>query len=206
MTKLIHKRVGFSVLTAMTTLVFLAGCASYSAASLNSLETALVGISSTDSVLATSKVFNKADCKRFLDRNVIGKGYQPVQVYIKNNSDKSYLFSLSRVSLPCVASEEVAKRVHTSTVGRAVGYGVASLFVWPMIVPAIVDGIKSAEANEHLDYDFAAKTARDQMILPHSNMNTVLFVPVNNFQEAFTITLIEEGTGKTKEITLGQNS
>ena len=176
------------------------GCASYNAAPLCNLSTEVIQkVPATETgVVAVAKAFDKSDCKKFLDRDVIGEGYQPVQLYIENQSDKNYVFSLSRVSLPTARSEEVADKVHTSTVGRAVGYGAASLIIWPFLIPAIVDGIKSAEANQSLDTDFSAKAAKDQVLYPHSHMNTVIFVPRDAYQSKFNITLIEEKTREPK--------
>ena len=185
---------------ASLTVLILSGCASYHAASLNTLsnETIASAHISDEPVLVAAKAFSKADCKRYLDRDVLEKGYQPVQLYIQNNSDKSYLFSLNRVGMSCARPEAVAEKVHTSTVGRAAGYGAAALVLWPMAIPAVVDGVKSAHANEALDNDFDAKAARDQAIAPHAHFNKLLFVPVSEYQQAFVLTLIEQGTNQPK--------
>lgn len=172
-------------------------CANYSASPLTSLSSDLIfSQDSGDEALVVSKAFTKNDCSQFLDRDVLEEGYQPVQIFIQNNSDKTYLFSLNRISLPIARSEEVAEKVHTSTVARVVSYGVGALFLWPLAIPAIVDGIKSSDANKALDRDFFMKTAKDQMIFPHSKMNALLFFPKDAYQDHFTITLIDQ---KTKE-------
>lgn len=175
---------------AATALLF-SGCASYNATSLNSLSSETM-LSKADIVIA-AKEYTKADCKKYLDRDVIKKGYQPVQLYIENNTDKSYCFSLNRVSLSCARPEEVADKVHTSTVGRIVGYGAAAVFAFPIFaIPAVVDGVKSAQANEELDNDFSAKIARDQILAPHSHLNKLLLVPVNEYQPTFTVSLMDQ--------------
>ena len=176
------------------------GCASYNAAPLSSLSTEViqkVPTTGTD-VVAVAKAFDKSDCQKFLDRDVMKEGYQPIQLYIENPSDKNYVFSLSRISLPTARPEEVADKVHTSTVGRAVGYSVAGLFLWPLFIPAVIDGVKSSEANRSLDTDFSAKAAKDQVLHPHSHMNTIIFVPRDAYQSKFNITLIEEKTREPK--------
>ena len=180
-----------SLVSTTVLLALLCGCASYNAASLNTLSTDIVKSSdSNDNLMVVAKAFDKRDCKTYLDRDVIGKGYQPVQLLIQNDSAKNYSFSLSGISLTCARPEEVARKVHTSTVGRAVGYGAASLIfwplaipavvgitasyvatsliIWPLAIPAIVDGVKSSNANEALDKDFLAKTARDQLLHAHN--------------------------------------
>lgn len=147
-------------------------------------------------------MFNKSDCKKYLDRDVISEGYQPVQLFIQNGSDKDYVFSLSRVSLPTARAEEVAEKAHTSTAGRATGYGVAAVFLWPLAIPAIIDGVKSSNANEALDNDFSAKAAHDQIISHHSHFNKILFVPVNEYQPTFTITLVEQNSNVLKTLNI----
>jgi hypothetical protein len=107
--------------------------------------------------MIVSKAFTPQDCDRYLDRNVIVEGYQPVQLYFQNDSDKSYLFSLNRIGLTVARPEEVAQKVHTSTAGRAFGYGVGALILWPLAIPAILDGIGSAKANKSLDSDFLGR-------------------------------------------------
>jgi hypothetical protein len=177
----------------------LTSCASYRASPLNNPSPDLVSSTpQTEGISIVSQTFTRGDCKRFFDRDVIAKGYQPVQISIQNDTKNSYLFALNRISLPIARAEEVAEKVHTSTVGRATGYGVGALFLWPLAIPAIVDGIKSANANEALDRDFLAKTARDQVIFPHSRLNAVIFVPCDAFQNAYTITLIDPNTQEPK--------
>ena len=41
------------------------------------------------------KIFNKADCKKYLGRGqVLSKGYQPIQIKLTNNSDNVILLPL----------------------------------------------------------------------------------------------------------------
>jgi hypothetical protein len=180
----------------------LTGCASYSASTLNNLSGDIVMYSPEEQKgmpVVSAKAFDKADCLKFLDRNVLKKGYQPVQLYIQNHSDKSYAFSLNRMSIPCARPEEVAGKVHTSTVGRVVGYGVAACFVAGLLfVPAIVDGIKSAQANDNLDADFSSKTAQDTVIYPYSTLNKLIFIDKFQYQSSFQLTLIELETKEPK--------
>lgn len=182
------------------TALLLAGCASYHAAPLSQLSPDVIQSRSTKNqdVLIAAKAFDRMDCKRYLDRDVIRQGYRPVQLYIRNNTDKNYIFALNRMGLPLARPEEVAQRVHTSTVGRAIGYGVGSLILWPLIIPAIVDGMGSAEANTLLDADFYSKTAKDQVIAGHSHLNTLVFVPNFGFKSEFTLTLIDQESAEPR--------
>ncbi|MCL4360923.1 hypothetical protein M1446_01035 [Candidatus Dependentiae bacterium] len=176
-------------------LIGLAGCARYQAKSLNKIDTSIFSLSQNSQekfVSFSYHIFDTDDCMKYLDRNVIAKGYQPIQITITNNTNRYLNISMSNFSLPYVSSEEVAKRVHTSTVKRSVGYGILGLFIWPFLVPAIVDGIGSSEANRKLDADFAKKTLKDKILRPYSTINGLIFVPVKKFKKDFTFTIVDE--------------
>jgi hypothetical protein len=200
------------LLSAIALSLLTCSCASYSADPLSDL---VQTSSSKEEISVFAKTFTKADCKKFFDRDVISKGYQPVQIYIKNNSNLSYSFSLDCISLPIARPDEVAKKVHTSTVGRVVGYGagaaaLSTLLAVPMAfsgktnhlellyIPAVVDGYKSSSANSALDADFALKAAKNKVIFPHSSFNGVIFIPLEAYRDSFTLTLVEQESEQSK--------
>ena len=184
------------ILIPCISLLVLTSCASYRSSLLNNPSQGIVNYSSVkkDNLVVIAKEFDKDDCRRYLDRDVIAKGYQPVQLYIRNNSEKDFYFSIDNVSLPCVSATEVARRVHTSTFGRVLGYGVGALFLWPLAIPAVVDGIRSSEANEALDRDFASKAAKEAMIFRGLSLNKLIFVRREDYQNNFQVTLIDQET------------
>lgn len=193
--------------SALALLLSFTSCASYRASPLFIPFPDLIQpVSRGEKISIVSKAFTRNDCNIFLDRDVIAEGYQPIQIYIQNDSDRNYIFSLNRITLPIASPEAVADTVHTSTVGRVAGYSVGALIFWPLVIPAIVDGIKSSNANTALDNDFAAKAARDQVIFSHSRFNAIFFVPVRVYQKFYTLTLIDRESNQPKifDITLGE--
>lgn len=180
--------------TRFFSLIFLAilgfllpSCARYKSKALRSLPTTTPIEKQTLSF--TYQVYDAQDCATYLDRNVIKKGYQPIHITIYNNSAHTLHFCPTNITLPCVPVEEVAHSVHTSSISRAVGYGIPGLFIWPLLVPAIVDSVKSEKANKKLDSDFARKTLRAQIIRPHDTINGLIFVDSENFTENFSMML-----------------
>ena len=135
-----------------------------------------------EDVTLSVKKLSSGDCKRILDRDVIKQGYQPIQITIKNDTKKYILFSSQGIGLSTVPAQEVAEKAHTSTVGRATAYGVAGLVFWPLLIPAIVDGVSSSGANQELDRDFNAKTAGQTVIQPYASHNGLIFVPLSEFK------------------------
>ncbi len=156
-----------------------------------------------ENVLMVSKVFDREDCNRYFDRNVLAKGYQPIQIQIHNNSKNNLVFSPNKINLPLAPAQEVARQVYTSTATRVTLYAVGSLVIPLLIVPAIVDGMKSQEANALLTQDFDKKTAKNEVIGARSSLNTIIFVPKHDFDHAkdISITLIDSETGKPLVLT-----
>src|SRR5579885_1261634 len=101
-----------SLLVSLPVFLF-TGCASYNAAPLSHLTPDMIqsSPSKSEEVVIVAKAFDKADCKKYLDRDVLEKGYQPIQLYIQNNSEKKYVFSLNRISQAFARPEEVAEKV-----------------------------------------------------------------------------------------------
>ena len=179
--------------------ILLTGCASYQSNTLSALDPECVReYPEIEGVSIGCKAYSKEDCFTFLDRDVIAKGYQPIQLTFQNNTDNRYVFSIGGVSLPCTNPETVASTVHTNTAGRVIGYSVGGLLFWPLFIPAVVDGIGSSNANKELDKDFYDKAKERLVIHPKGFSKTLLFVPRAQFAPVFDVTLIEEESGKEK--------
>lgn len=192
-----------SVLLIAATALLFTGCASYQANSLGALDPQYVKSSSEiEGVSIGCKAYTVKDCFTYLDRNVIAQGYQPIQLTFENSSNKSYRFSTRDISLPTADPYNVAKTVHTNTIGRVTGYAVGGLFVWPLFIPAIVDGIGSSNANTSLDRDFGEKCLESLAITPYSFSKTLIFVPKSQFAPVFNITLTETESGQRKVLNL----
>ena len=179
----------------ISAILLLSSCATYRAVSLPILSPEFAPFSQEQNgVTVSCKAFTKADSKRYLGRDVISKGYQPLHLSVQNETNRYLLFSAQGISLPVVPPDEVASKVHTSTAGRATAYGVAGLFIWPLLIPAVVDGVGSSQANQQLDADFSAKGASEQIVQPYGTLNKILFVPTSDYNNSFTVTLVDKET------------
>jgi hypothetical protein len=168
-------------------LLALSGCAHYHPkSSLSNLNTGISQQTKESTISFNHHVFSTDDCLRYLDRNIIARGYQPVNITFTNNTKYSLTFSTKSFSFPCALVEEVAEKAHTNTKGRAVGYGVASLCVPILWIPAVVDGVGSSKANKKLNADFSRKSLRDQVVNPFSTVSGLIFVPTGSFNPNFT--------------------
>lgn len=224
---MIFKRItGFFLLAAIC--FTFSGCANYSAVALNdlsTLQTPMLGsslVASTETsdlspnsadeqvmkstpksgVQMFAKIFDEEDCKRYLGRNVLAKGYQPVQILLKNTSGKSFAVAPERLNLQQASVDEVARSVHTSTAKRVAWYSVAGLFLSPFIIPAVVDGIKSSQANQYLDQDYQKKSLKTQILQPYSQISSIVFVPDHSFNEARDISMTVVDVSNQKPVEL----
>jgi hypothetical protein len=171
------------------------GCASYEATSLPILQSDYAPYSQDQNdVTVMCKPLTAWESKRYLGRDVQSKGYQPIQICIRNDGKSYYLLSPQSINLPVAPPEEVAQLVHTNTVGRAAGWGVAGLFVWPLLVPAVVDGVGSYQANQRLDDDYSRKGVQQTVIQPGTIMNRVIFTPMQEYPGYFRLTLLNRDT------------
>lgn len=197
MTNVNSKKIVFPVISILSVaaLLLASGCAKYRGQNLQPL--ASVDNKKEENVKMSYKVFDQFDCKKYFDRDVIKKGYQPVQITIVNNSNRYIEFAKDRLTLAAAPVQEVADKVHTSTLGRSAGYGTAgAILLWPLVIPAIVDGVKSSNANQRLDRDFDNKDLKTQIISPYHTLNGVIFVPKGKFRPDFEVTLLEINTQK----------
>jgi hypothetical protein len=176
-------------------LLGLSGCAHYRAKPLRRLT--VRNFAHTEHVVSFEHhVFDKYDCRCYLDRNVKGRGYQVIHITLTNNTHNTLSFSPSRFSFPCIDPQEVADTVHTNTTARAVGYGLTGIFVWPFLVPALVDGIGSSKANEKLNIDFHRKALHEQFVKPLSTINGLIFVPNESFDPDFSFVVTDVTNNK----------
>ncbi len=179
-------------------LALLPGCAGYQSQPLPMLKIKRSKPVAEEPIALSWKTLSTKESQRYLGRDVLAVGYLPIQLTIDNQGSSSWRFSPKRISLPLVPSDVVAKAVATSTSGRALGWGIPGLFIWPLLIPAAVDASWSYEANEQLELDYSTKEVDDQLINPFEKYNGLVFINKEDFDadEPFTVTLVDDDTGE----------
>jgi len=113
-------------------------CAKYRAEPLTVLETQTTP---SGKVSWAAKEFNAEDSKKHLGRDVLKKGYQPIQLCIVNNGDYAYTLTPDQISLPVVEAKQVADDSRFSTKTRILVYTGLGLISIPLIVFTAATGI-----------------------------------------------------------------
>lgn len=117
-----------------------------------------------------------------------------MQMTVHNNSSDVLYLSPENFNIPLAAAHDVSRKVHTSTATRIVAWGVPGLFIWPFLIPAVYDGIKSSEANDALDFDYREKAVKEQLIQPRSTYNAVVFIPKDQANQPIEMFLVDQKT------------
>ncbi len=171
-------------------LVGLAGCAKYKAHPLRPI--AAPEQLADQSVSFSYRMLSTSECMKYLGRDTIAKGYQPIHVTITNNTDRYFNLSLNSFNCHCIDPQEVSQAMHTNTTGRAVGYGVPGVLLFPvLIIPAIVDGVGSSKANKKLDADYDRKALYTQTIQPYTTINGLIFISTEEHSRHMAVTIVD---------------
>ena len=157
---------------------------------------ALTFIPEGDGLKLTAKAYTVDESIANLDRNVLKKGYQPVQITIQNNSPTVYQMGAESLSLPTTDSDKVAWKFTQDAIPRGVALKIASIFFWPLSIASTIDGVKTFKTYKHLKKDFKAKTLdKSEVVAPYSTITRIIFVPKDKFESDFSVTLQNQETG-----------
>ena len=135
----------------------------------------------------SKKIFSEKDCKSFFDRKLIERGYQPIQLYIKNNSDQVYVLNTKDITLPIEPVNNVALSTHRDVAWKATKY----FLIFGPILGAL-EGFNSYEVNKKIDSDFTYKAMGENDVIeikPGGIFNKIMFVANENLQTNFNLRL-----------------
>lgn len=92
------------------------------------------------------------------------EGIQPVWIEIDNDSEHPIAFFQQSVDPTYYAAIEAAYINHFSPTRRLVGYGIASLFVWPLVFALPFQYFSARAANDRMDDVFVEHAIGNRMI------------------------------------------
>jgi hypothetical protein len=156
-------------------------------------------------VKAIAVPLTEGDCRYYFSRKILNKGYRPVQLCIKNGSDQKYIFNSSTINMPIEYRGSVASRLHLDTTQRVLGWGVAGIFFHPLLIPAVVECIKTPQANRSLDNDFDDRVIDINSrydINPGAIFNKVFFVREDQLSDKLSFNLLDSGTKQVKKMNI----
>jgi hypothetical protein len=148
----------------------------------------------------TKYVFNEDDCLKYFDRKIVKKGYQPIQLFIKNNSNKTLFLKSDDITLPLVPVKNVSLKLH-----RDISWKITKYFLIGGPAWAALEGYRSHEVNKKIDADFVNKALSDKDIIkikPNKICNRVMFVTKENYESHFDVTLTDKKSNNKIKFTV----
>ncbi len=147
-----------------------------------------INITNQESIFFDYKILNKKECKKYFNsKSMIKKGYQPIQITFTNNSKKHIAISPDNFSFRCANALDVANSLHRNGVARGIGFGLGTLWFFPLIFPAFIQGLGATEYNEQMDIDFSNKSFKNQVVAPYSIVDGIIFASQDDFNTNFTL-------------------
>ncbi len=143
--------------------------------------------------------------KTTLGADLIDRGYQPVQIVIHNPTAHSFLFSPDHVSLPSSSGSKVAMSISKKAIPRSIGYKIAGFLFWPFMIPSTIDSIRTYSKHRALKKEFKAHSVKKEIVSPYSTIHRVLFVPLNEYNENFSLYIEDDANGSTTNFSSATN-
>lgn len=145
----------------------------------------------------SAKAYSVRDSIVYLDRDLLYRGLQPLQVTIQNNTGRSYFLSNSGVDLLNVPPKAIARKITQSAIPRSIALRIAGFFFWPIIIPATIDSVITMKTHFNIKRDYYAKSIKDrpELIVPYSTVNRIIFLPADQMTDTFTLYLQEPKNG-----------
>ncbi len=193
-----------TVVSGMMLLVMMPNCAKYEP---RSLERSTVQPSKQAGVNVQAKLLSSRETKKlFSGRSIEKKGFEAIQLTIANNTSDTYTLNGASFDIDLEEPSFVARQVEFDTASRVIAWGIPGLFIWPFLIPAIVEGINAPKANRRMQQDFMARGIAPNgkaYISPYSTINKILFVNNKDSVNSFAVRLLNQDTDSS--VTLKTN-
>lgn len=187
-----------SIILVLFIVLILPNCAKYEG---KKLTAPYAPIHEKENIEVAKKDLTEKECKEYFGgRNILARGYQPVHIYVKNNTDKTLYLNPDYITLPLEPSSSVARKMY-----RNIGWKITKYFIIGGPIWAAVEGLASNDANKMIKADMREKSVRLDKVIkirPYGIMNKVLFVAQENYSADFSISLMEEKSKKLIEFKL----
>jgi hypothetical protein len=139
-----------------------------------------------DGVRVTAAALGRSEARDLFGVPISKNGIQPLYLKIENESARPYIFFQQSVDSDYYSPREAAFKSHYSGTKRFLGWGLAGIFVWPLLLVAPVQYASARVANRRMNKLFVEYGIGNQMIFPRESF------------EGFIFTQLDEGTKHVK--------
>ncbi len=147
-----------------------------------------------ESLKINGRAFTGEECTGYLGRDVTRGGYKAIQINLRNTTQRYLKLSQQDMDLKTVPAEIAAQSVYQSTTKRVLGWGIPSLFIPILLVPALITSTLSYKGNRKLLHTCKAKAWSDVIVAPNDYFTGVIFVPISDYKDSFSVFLTDQNT------------
>jgi hypothetical protein len=140
--------------------------------------------------------YNANESKRYLNHDLIDHGFQPVEISIQNNTDRTYFVHPDEMGMPVASEGQVSNKYLINSIPRSIAFKVLGFLFWPLMIPGTADTIRTYVKSREIQRDLFAKTIKEEYVPPYSTLLRVAYVPRGNYNPDFTISLIDVATSQ----------
>ena len=147
-----------------------------------------------EGIYVEAKAYDAQESQAYLNRDLIKKGFQPVQLTIQNNTAHTFHLSKEGVDLPHTSPTRIASHVSCEAIPRAVIFKVIGFFFPPFLIAGTIDGAATLHAHLKMKGDYQAKSLKDtnETLLPYSTVHRIVFVPKERYTDEFNLYLKQD--------------
>ena len=173
-----------------------AGCLKQEAYEPKRLSAPLGMIQEKNNIIVTKNVLTDNECKKiFGGRRLLARGYQPVQIYIKNNNPEPLMLDPNYITLALENPKAVAYSMHRNLAAKTMWF----LRNTENAEYAKVKAKVSESINKDIDFDIEEKSLNintKTIIRPYGILNKVVFILTENYQSSFNLSLFDKNNDK----------
>lgn len=165
-------------------------------------------VQEAEKVQVVTRKLSQSELESCFDSSDISNKYEGIQICVKNNRSEPIVLAARNIDASLESSKIICEKLHRCTAGRVAGYCAGGLLLWPLFIPAAVDGAKSSKANYKINQDVSVKVLgqnESTVIDPNRSINKVFFVPRSQMKPEFGVTLIEESSRKEIKLSCSTN-
>lgn len=157
-----------------------------------------------DDVTVRIKRLQDYECVQYFDKRLVSTvDLHPIQIYVKNNSKTHYVLHGDRVTLPFLGHRAASQYLKENILGRSVIYIAGTIVVhWPVFLTLFgIDFLRCLIRNHQVTQDiesYCISAADSFTIAPGTRLHKVGFVFAEKDQPHFSVTLLEQDSGKEK--------
>ncbi len=177
-------------------LLLTTGCLKREAYQPKRLTTPAGMVQEKNNIVVTKKALDDNECKKiFGGRRLLARGYQPVQIYIKNNNPEPLTLDPNYITLALENPKAVAYSMHRNLAEKTMWF----LRNTEDAEYAKVKAKVSESINKDIDFDIEEKSLNineKTIIRPYGILNKIIFVLIENYQSSFNLSLFDKNNDK----------